>query len=388
MSTSLNPSMPKEEQNSNQTPPSRVDAIDVLRGLSCLAIVFYHVRVDLWIGWWRIRSYPEQYSSFDHAVSWLSIPCPFLGYAIVLFFIISGFCIHYPNAEKQAMPWRRYIARRFLRIYPPYLAAILFTAIVAWTCHTHWGDQTWDIKRMLRVATLTQNYPPEAGQFLSNPSLWTIPLEMEFYLLYPLVFFAWGHFGATKVGIAALALAAISLFLAERGYSWLTFTSALFWIFWLAGAWFASRLRKNHWPVPGPAHYVGGVSLLAMALWARLENIPAAMQYFLWGAFYIVVVLLIVGRKANNNTPILLRFSSNMLAWVGRISFSLYLIHFPFFKLCGFLFRDAFGHKPSNFLVSLSFVPLAILAAWLFHGLVEKPAHLLSRRLGNNKPLT
>ena len=363
-----------------------MDAIDVLRGLSCLAIVFYHVRVDLWIGWWRIRSYPEQYSAFDHAVSWLSVPCPFLGYAIVLFFIISGFCIHYPNTEKQAIPWPRYLARRFVRIYPTYLAAILFTGAVAWICSYYWGDQTWDLQRMLRVATLTQNYPPEAGQFLSNPSLWTIPVEMEFYLLYPIVFFAWRRFGATKVGIAALALAAISLFFAEHGHTWLTFTSALFWIFWLTGAWLASRLRKNDWPTSGPVHYIGGASLLVMALWARLENIPAPMQYFLWGAFYIVVFLIVVGRKGNSNTKNPLRKVSDILGWIGRISFSLYLIHFPLFKLCGFIYQDTFGYKPSNFLVSLSFVPLAILVAWVFNRIIESPSHLLSRRLGRNLP--
>ena len=385
MNASQRTEKPVEPQAAAQTPPSRVDAIDVLRGLSCLAVVLYHVRVDLWIGWWRIRSYPEQYSAFDHAVSWLSVPCPFLGYAIVLFFIISGFCIHYPNAEKQAMPWPRYLARRFLRIYPPYLAAILFTAAVAWTCDTHWGDSTFSSDRIFRTATLTQNYPPEAGQFLSNPSLWTIPVEMEFYLLYPLVFLAWERFGATTVGIAALALAALALFFAEQGFVWITFTSALFWLFWLSGAWFAERHRKNDWPKPGPAHYVGSAVLLAMGLWARMENVPSAMQYFLWGAFYVVVFLLVVGRKANEDAPRLIQLASSTLAWIGNISFSLYLIHFPFFKLCGLLYRNAFGHKPTNFLVSLSFVPLAILVAWLFHRVIETPSHHLSRRLGRSK---
>ena len=388
MNASQSTEKPVELQAAPKTPTSRVDAIDVLRGLSCLAVVLYHVRVDLWIGWWRIRSYPEQYSAFDHAVSWLSVPCPFLGYAIVLFFIISGFCIHYPNAGKQAMPWPRYLARRFLRIYPPYLTAILFTAFVALACSHWWNDKTWDFERIVRVATLTQNYPPEAGQFLSNPSLWTIPVEMEFYLFYPLVFLAWRRFGATIVGIAALALAAIALFLAELGFAWITFTSALFWLFWLAGAWFADRHRKKDWPRPGPAHYVGSAVLLAMGLWARMEGVPSAMQYFLWGSFYVVVFLLIVGRKTNDDAPRLLRLASSALAWIGSISFSLYLIHFPFFKLCGFLYRDAFGHKPANFLVTLSFVPLAILVAWLFHRVIETPSHHLSRRVGRSKTRT
>ena len=82
----------------------RVPMIDALRGLSCLGILLYHVRVDLWIGWWRITSYPEEYSSFAKTVAWLSAPTPFLGYAILLFFLISGFCIHYPNTLESRKP--------------------------------------------------------------------------------------------------------------------------------------------------------------------------------------------------------------------------------------------------------------------------------------------
>lgn len=92
------------------------------------------------------------------------------------------------------------MARRILRIYPPYLCAVLFTAVVAWSCQHWWVDKTWDLGRMIRTATLTQNYPPASGQFLSNPALWTIPVEMEFYLLYPLVFWAWTRFGSIVVG--------------------------------------------------------------------------------------------------------------------------------------------------------------------------------------------
>ena len=50
----------------------RIPVID-FRGLSCLGVLLYH-EVDLWIGWWRITSYPQEYSSFAKSYGLVSIP--------------------------------------------------------------------------------------------------------------------------------------------------------------------------------------------------------------------------------------------------------------------------------------------------------------------------
>ena len=68
--------------NTNQ----RIEVVDLLRGLSCLGVLLYHVRVDLWIGWWRITSYPQEYSAFAKAMAWLSIPTPFWDMPFYYFF--------------------------------------------------------------------------------------------------------------------------------------------------------------------------------------------------------------------------------------------------------------------------------------------------------------
>ena len=224
----------------------RLEVIDLLRGLSCLGVLLYHIRIDLWIGWWRITSYPQEYSTFAKAMAWLSVPTPFLGYAILLFFLISGFCIHYPNTLLDSKPcWQTYFKRRFWRIYPTYLIAIILTSLISYYCHIKWGDNTWNLERIIRVITVSQNYPPENGQFLSNPSLWTIPLEIEFYILYPLAFLILLKFGFLRLLFFSIFVSGTGLYLSKQGMQWVSFTAIFLWPSWLLGAWISHLYKQN-----------------------------------------------------------------------------------------------------------------------------------------------
>jgi peptidoglycan/LPS O-acetylase OafA/YrhL len=69
------------------------------------------------------------------------------------------------------------------------------------------------------------------------------------------------------------------------------------------------------------------------------------------------------------------------LAWVGVLSYSLYLVHFPAFKLMGLAWQEVFGAKPGNFLVPLAATLAVIPLAWFLHRWVERPSHDLARRL-------
>ena len=364
------------------SPQERVPMIDALRGLSCLAILLYHVRVDLWIGWWRITSYPGEYSFFAKTMAWLSIPTPFLGYAIILFFLISGFCIHFPNTLESSKPkWRQYFMRRFWRIYPPYLAALTLTAGVSYFCHVNWNDPDWDPERILRTATLSQNYPPGNGQFLSNPSLWTIPLEVEFYLLYPLAFCLFSRLRSRLLAPLAVALFAWTVSLGDEGVLWPSFTALFFWPTWLLGAWVAQLHRENRLRSTPPVFsiLIGSLFLvLALASHKKLQDWQVWIQYSLWTGFYLSLLLFSL-RKWNPINSQLLKAVLSLLSWLGKISFSLYLVHFPLFKLIGYLHVARFGEKPANFLLSLVYLALVCLFGWFFYHWIERPIHLWSK---------
>lgn len=315
-------------------------------------------------------------------MAWLSIPTPFLGYAILLFFLISGFCIHYPNTLSDSKPcWKIYFKRRFWRIYPTYLIAILLTSVISYFCHIQWGDIDWNFERILRVATVSQNYPPGNGQFLTNPSLWTIPLEIEFYVLYPLAFFCILKFGFFTLLILSVGFSVLGIYLTKIGLHWVSFTSLFLWPSWLLGAWIASLHRESKLsklkilPVSSIL-----ILFLIIALASRLQKWEEWTQYAGWTGFYFALFLVFlhfeksISRRREN-----LFFKS--LAWLGKISFSLYLIHFPLFKLFGFMHRSYFDEKPANFLISLAYLIPVCLLAWIFYRLIELPIHKWSKRL-------
>ena len=359
----------------------RVPMIDALRGLSCLGILLYHVRVDLWIGWVRIRSYPNEYSSFAKAMAWLSVPTPFLGYAILLFFLISGFCIHYPQAAGSNPDWKNYFIRRFFRIYPPYLIALGLTALITYIAHVQWSDNTWDPERIWRVLTLTQNYPPGAGQLLSNPSLWTIPLEMEFYLLYPLAFLVFSRLRSPVLWLTSLSFCGCSIWLSYQGTTWTSFTALFFWPVWLLGTWLAQlyhdgMLKK----IPLSLVLVVGAASLVFALASKLHHWQSWLQYFLWTGFYFCLFVFTIRQSGFLENKNCFRLPLGFLSWLGRISFSVYLIHFPLFKLMGYLHRSFFGEKPANFLFPLAYLLVACGLGWIFYRTIERPVHLWSKK--------
>ena len=105
----------------------------------------------------------------------LAIPTPFLGYSILLFFLISGFCIHYPHAENQPSQTGKHIFTDDFGGFTRHSFLPQCCLHFGYFCYVYWNDPSWNLSSHWRIATLLQNYPPNNGQYLPNPSLWTIP---------------------------------------------------------------------------------------------------------------------------------------------------------------------------------------------------------------------
>ena len=358
--------------------------IDVLRGLSALAVVLHHARVDLWVGWNAIRSAPHDYSVLDGALAWLSVPTPFFGSAVMLFFLVSGFCVHLPHAAgKRPFNLAIFAHRRLWRIYPPYLAAIGVTVGVELVLSRCFGVEGSGAAKITQSIFLLQNYGSDAGQMIANPSLWSLPVEFELYLFYSLFLWVLIRFGlgaslwlAGSVSLLALAIALSGV---VRGSSFHpTANFALFWIIWCTGAALAELVQRGRLPVW--KSWMSAVAVLALGLalgCSGLKQIPTELGFFAWSAFFGAVLLW--GLTHPNPLAAVPIPGRRLLRFLGTISYSLYLIHFPLFRLCGALWVKAFGEKPASFAVCLVVSLLALPLAWLFYLCIELPSHRMAK---------
>lgn len=386
----LTPSTGTGMQRPLETDDGVTSRVDLLRGLAALGVVLYHVRTELWVGWNAIRMSPQDYPALDCTLAYLGLPMRFLGAGVMIFFVLSGFCIHRPQAEKarNSMPgkegsgpkWGSFFLRRFLRIYPPYLAALVLSGIALLAIG---AMEHQNVVRWLTSVLMVQNYVPPGGQVATNPSLWSLPVEMELYLVYPLAWWVVRRFGSGWMLVCAAVVSVVSVVMSLNGMAWLEGNFLKYWLVWCAGAWVAERhsmKRLPQWNWLWRAILLGAV---AIACASEMVSFPAARSasFLLWGTVGVLGLFWATEGKAGGGWVGTV-WPAQALVRVGVFSYSLYLVHYPMFFVLGHWWRIWFGSKPSNLLVAMGAVLVAIGVAWIFYILIERPSHVLARRLG------
>lgn len=161
--------------NTGKVPAShsgeRLDVLDGLRGLAIALVVWYHA--------WLVSGQGVAGLNFMAEAGFLGVD---------LFFFISGFCIFYPyaRAKQEGRPsptTRRFFMRRAVKILPSYLLALTVYAIVY---HARFASPAEAAVQIASHLTFLHTLSPLTFGAISGP-LWTIGVEVQFYLLFPLI---------------------------------------------------------------------------------------------------------------------------------------------------------------------------------------------------------
>ncbi|MFC8411511.1 acyltransferase family protein [Arthrobacter sp. NPDC057259] len=361
----------------NQHGSTRVTQLDGLRGLAALVVVACHAISTLpWVG--RVVSNdrssrltsPEMWAVFSPLhVFWNGTP------AVHVFFVLSGFVLILPFTKSlPGRSWAPYYAKRLLRLYLPAWAALALAVVLMVLIprtpsplQSPWADMyvtTPDPGQVFRDALLLLN-----ASTINTP-LWTLRWEVAFSLLLPLyVFLAlrWRRFWHLKLAIA-LGLAVIGgVFHIEA----LTYMP----IFAIGSILSAERERIRELTSAWPRVIwllLAAVGLyLANAEWISPEPpIPGIEAVITVGATLIVLVFLLSGSAKKLG-------DTSLAQWLGRISFSLYLVHLPIILAAATLLRGV--SLPLGLVLG---VAASFGVAELFFRYVERPAHRLSVAAG------
>ena len=280
------------------TTHSRFLELDALRGLAALMVVLFHFTINsngAILGW-----------EFSYGVTGVDI-----------FFMISGFVIFLTISKVKK--WPDFVVSRFARLYPAFWCCMFLTTIVM----VIFEPEMLSFKRVLANLTM---FPIYFGVENIDQSYWTLLVELVFYFWILVLFVTTRMKNVTGAGLAFVVL--IMLFHRFSAhypglYDYITRKVELlnhFPLFFSGILFYLIRTRKNVFQnivllvfsffATCFLHYYGG----------RTQHHVSPVGHYIVLAFYhIVFALTIFGRMS-----FLIQLP---LLFLGRISYSLYLIH-------------------------------------------------------------
>ncbi len=271
--------------------------------------------------------------------------------AVMVFYVISGLCIHLPVASTNQLDPVKFWIRRGLRVGAPLVCAVILSKVLL------------------------------GRSSILEPVLWSLYCELIYYAIYPVllkVASAAGWYFVLAVSVASSALTVL-LVSNHHGFVW-GYGLALTWIYglpvWILGVLLAEHVRK-----PAPALSRFRLAGLRLVVWLAssaatvlhfhsLFHYNFSMLAFSPLAFYWVLEEIRAAQE---------RGTSKIIEICGRASYSVYLCHM--------IVLAAFALPPqieiSQFL-EVSLACAAFCASFYFS--IERPSHNLARMLARRIP--
>ena len=302
----------------------RVPGLDAARALAAVSVMLAHM-VD--------RDLPGP-------LRYLFTGAP----AVSAFFVISGFCIHYPFIGRPPASWR-FLAARWFRVCVPSLCAmVLAWSAGIWVYNPVDGYILWSIVCELFYYSL---YVAFLGRIAPHLSWWTL-LGGAVVLAYTVVVFV----GSDQYG-------------STSGFGW-----SLNWVVglpsWLLGCILAERVasrRSGGWPIPLLWARIGIAATASVLFWATMTT---SVRFDLTLIPFSVLVVLWLEIEIEHG-----RKQPGLLDLVGRWSFSIYLMH-----VVAWTWLERLFPKVSAVILT---VPV-LLVCYAFYRLIEVPSHQTARR--------
>jgi peptidoglycan/LPS O-acetylase OafA/YrhL len=347
----------------SQANAGRIPSLDGLRGIAILLVLIGHASYSL----------PQAMA-------------PVLRFAgngalgVNIFFVLSGYLIYQLSVREAdrtgGFNWRQFYLRRVLRIFPCFYfyIAVLLALVGLGVFEIHWPA-------LVAAATFSQNYRHLWDVGERGPSddfvighYWTLALEEQFYLTWPLLMllFRKNWLFPTLIAILALAplfrIATYQLMPGSRGQLGMMFHTGFDSI--AAGVLLGELTRG---PRAGPwltalagKWWLSGIAIAYPLLIARplAGSLGGAYSHSIGKSIELACICLVISAAVSQRDSLLFRFLNwKSLAYVGVLSYSLYIWNNLFLYEAG--------------IASLNYFPVNIVCVFgmaiFSHYLIEKP---------------
>lgn len=325
----------------------RIRCLDAFRFLCALCVVQGHLRLGGYLVLDRLRE-PRALVQTIRVLFNQGLPLPTGPNAVIVFFVISGFCIHFPYRTAKRMNFQQFICRRYIRIGIPALVAGVVLYITGFNS-------------------------------LQDSVLWSIICEAIYYSLYPLLLLAKARVG-WKAVIGCSFLAAYGLALMHQGDpyngNFTTFGAGFTWILGLP-CWLLGCLLAETYTGFGTAGWGGQwlyrIGIIVAGCVATTLRFYAGIGYYWSEPALAILIYFWLGTEITYFSS---RRPWRWLVWCGAWSYSIYLFHAPVAIGIGKLVGPHLD-RPAKLLVESGAI---LIGCYLLYRLVERPAHLLARR--------
>ncbi len=371
---------------------AKIPALTGLRAVAASLVFFYH--------WF--------FQYVDELPLWLGAPFK-VGYVgVPIFFALSGFLItlrYLDDFGEGKIGYGRYLYKRFIRIYPLYLAVLTFF-VAAFGRPLNMIPDSW--QGWLSLYTAMQAFFPDWA-FLGTLVGWTLTLELIFYVIAPL-FLKW-FYGKSIWQVLAICLTASGLMLGI-GVALSLLPPVPNTLLGARRNWLMHHSFWGH----APDFFVGMFCAYLFLTHDQQDSLLRRQaSKLIWGSvmlMYAAILLLVIigfptGTPGNRGLGFVIALASSVLIlaialddttrnpvarflswrWVvylGSISYALYLIELTEpIQWLYWLALGKYGGVENRILQAVLIFLITIPIAAVWYELIEKPAHRLLSRLGH-----
>jgi len=348
----------------------RFEFLDGIRGISALWVVLYHSLL--------FNGYSTAHDikwSDDFILHFIQKSTSIGHLAVSIFIVLSGFCLAIPvvnNNMEIKGGFKRYISRRAKRLIPPYYIALLLSGlmILVFPLLQTAQNTAWDSKIPVTFGSVISHIGlvhnlDSSWIYKINGAHWSIATEWQIYWLFPLMLIFWKRINmyVSFVIFAVLALLLKKLIpMAKPEFIILFFMGVI--CCYLS----FKKTTINKFLIPlATTLFIGSLVVFA------LLDINSFLMILITGiTFSFLLYALVTYKKLTGKSINILE--NKPLEFLGKISYSLYLIHGPFLALINLYLLKNFDLTNDNrqWIIFIFIFVFIIPVTTIFYHLVEK----------------